>query len=122
MRKSHYALIAVAAVTIGYVAVSPGLANAAVQEEAERLLPADPELTPEQQATVGSWTPQQQIEYAAWPAETKGYYWTLSASRQALFWALADSDKIALTAMTGPEREAKWERIEYLAGPEPGEA
>lgn len=119
MRKSHYALIAVAIATISYVTAAPGQARA--PQEAERLVPADPELTPEQQADLDSWSPQQQLEYAAWPAETKRYYWSLVPNRQALFWALADTDKIALTAMTGPEREAKWERIEYLAGAQPGE-
>ena len=122
MRKSHYALLAVAVATLGYIAIAPSLAHAAMQEEPERLVLADPELGPEQQAAFDSWTPQQQIEYAAWPAETKSYYWTLTPTRQALFWALADSEKIALTAMTGPERETKWERIEYLAGNGPGEA
>lgn len=120
MRKSHYALFAVAIATLGYVMTAPGLASAQMPQ-AERALPADPPLAPDQQAEHDSWSQQQQIEYAAWPAETKAYYWSLSPERQRLFWALADSDKIALTAMTGPEREAKWDRIEVLAGQAPGE-
>lgn len=121
MRKSHFALFAVAFATLGYVAVAPALA--AVQDDGvEATIPPDPDLAPDQQAEFDSWPAEKRAAYEAWPAETKSYYWSLSPRRQMMFWALADSDKIALTAMTGPERDAAWDRIESQAGAPPGEA
>ena len=117
MRTTHYVLFAIAVVTFGYVAAAPG--QAALQEEGASAIPPDPALTPEQKAEHDGWPAEKQAAYAAWPGETKGYYWTLSDERRMMFWALADSDTIALTAMTGPEREAAWERIEALAGAPP---
>lgn len=111
MRKSHFALFAVAIATVGYVAAAPG--QAAVQEENGMMsMPTDPELTSAQMAERDSWPAEQQASYEAWPAETKSYYWLLTPERQALFWRLSDDDKIAITAMTGPEREAAWTQIE----------
>lgn len=116
-RQTHYMLFAVAAVAIAYIAAAPGAAQA--QDEAASTTPADPAMDDGQKAEHDSWSAEKQAAYAAWPAETKTYYWSLSDSRQMMFWALADTDKIALTAMTGPEREAAWERIEARAGPRP---
>jgi len=75
-------------------------------------------LSPEQQAVHDDWAPDMQVAYEAWPNETKGYFWSLSTNRQNLFWRLADEDKLALTAMTGPEREKAWSGIEATAGGE----
>ncbi|MEL6529239.1 MAG: hypothetical protein AAGK01_05075 [Pseudomonadota bacterium] len=75
-------------------------------------------LSPEQQAAYDGWAPDMQVAYDSWPNETKGYYWSLSNSRQDLFWRLADEDKLALTAMTGPEREKAWSGIEATANGE----
>ncbi len=68
-------------------------------------------LTPQQQAEVDRWPPIMQTTYRAWPRETKTYYWSLDGQQQQIFWRLRERDKIALTAMTGPEREAAWEQI-----------
>ncbi len=73
-------------------------------------------LTEEQQAVFDSWAPDQQIAYNSWPSETKNYFWSLSPDRQGLFWRLTDEDKLAITAMTGPEREKAWSGIEAAAG------
>jgi hypothetical protein len=119
MRKSHYLLFGVAIVALGYVAASPGAAQAQ-DDGAARAIAAQPELTTDQQAEHDRWPTTTQAQYAAWPAETKSYYWSLEPGRRMLFWALADSDKIALTAMAGPEREDAWKRIEERAGSPPG--
>ncbi len=78
----------------------------------------DVSLSAEQQAMYDGWAPDMQVAYDAWPNETKGYYWSLEPSRQDLFWRLADEDKLALTAMTGPEREKAWSGIEATANGE----
>ncbi len=119
MRIAHYCLFGVAAATFGYLTLAPG---ASAQEEAvpapmpSEPAPPDGGPSPEQLAEIDSWPSEKKAAYDTWPDETKGYYWTLSDERQNLFWALADSDKIALTAMTGPEREAAWEQVEARAG------
>ncbi|MEM7666677.1 MAG: hypothetical protein AAF250_12540 [Pseudomonadota bacterium] len=69
-------------------------------------------LSAEQQAVFDGWPPDQQYAYGTWPSETKNYYWSLSPERQELFWRLSDDDKIAITAMTGTERDSAWETIE----------
>ena len=113
MRMSHIYLFAVALATLGVVAAAP----VAAQEEGaiDSLVSTAPELTAEQQAEFDSWPSEQQAQYELWSAETKAYYWELPPSRQMLFWQLTDDDKIALTAMTGPERDAAWEQIERSA-------
>lgn len=111
MRMSHVQLIGVAIVTFGIIAAAP----VAAQDE-------EPMLNPVQQEDLESWPEEQKAAYAAWPTETKSYYWTLTPERQALFWRLSDEDKIAITAMTGPEREAAWARIEQRASAPPSEA
>lgn len=73
-------------------------------------------LTEEQQAVYDGWAPDQQVAYNSWPGETKSYFWSLSPDRQDLFWRLTDEDKLAITAMTGPERDKAWEGIEAAAG------
>ncbi|MEM9500430.1 MAG: hypothetical protein AAF941_01165 [Pseudomonadota bacterium] len=73
-------------------------------------------LSAEQQAVFDGWPPDQQYAYGTWPSETKTYYWSLSSERQELFWRLSDDDKIAITAMTGSERETAWETIEASTG------
>ena len=73
------------------------------------------ELTAEQQAMFDNWPPDKQFAYSSWPSATKNYYWSLSSTRQKLFWRLSDEDKIAVTAMTGPERDAAWKSIEESA-------
>lgn len=73
------------------------------------------ELTGEQQAMFDDWPPDKQLAYNSWPSATKSYYWSLSSPRQKLFWRLSDQDKIAVTAMTGPERDAAWKSIEESA-------
>ncbi|QUL38463.1 hypothetical protein [Erythrobacter sp. JK5] len=72
-------------------------------------------LTAEQQAEYDGWPPDMQSAYMTWPNETKGYYWSLTPERQGLFWRLSDDDKLALTAMTGPERDTAWQNIEARA-------
>ena len=110
MRMSHVQLIGVAIVTFGVLVAGPARAQA-----------DEPPLNPVQQEELDGWPEERKAAYAAWPNETKAYYWTLSPERQELFWALADSDKIALTAMTGPEREAAWTRIEARVGSPPAD-
>ena len=110
MRKSHIYLFAVAIATLGFVATSPGAA--AVQEVPDRAVQSAPALTPDQRTEFESWPTDQQTAYELWPAETQAYYWTLAPERQMLFWRLTDEDKIALTAMTGPEREGAWRQVE----------
>ncbi len=73
-------------------------------------------LTEEQQAAYDGWAPDQKVAYNSWPNETKNYYWSLSPDRQKLFWRLTDEDKLAITAMTGPERDKAWSGIEAAAG------
>lgn len=68
-------------------------------------------LTPQQQAEFDRWPPIMQTTYRSWPRETKAYYWSLEAEQQQIFWRLRQRDKIALTAMTGPERDAAWNQI-----------
>ena len=113
MRISHLYLFGVAAATIGLVATAPVAASE--QDAPSASTPASPQLTEEQQAEFASWPSTQQAQYELWPAETQAYYWELSKPRQMLFWQLGDDDKIALTAMTGPERDAAWEQIETRA-------
>ncbi|MEP0391309.1 MAG: hypothetical protein ABJ205_13975 [Erythrobacter sp.] len=118
MRKSQYQMSGVAAAALGFLAASPSLATAPQEEGAKDAGPSqlsDPALSAKQQAEVDSWPVEQQTAYMGWPAETKGYYWSLTSSKQMLFWRLTDEQKIALTAMTGPEREAAWQRIEGSA-------
>jgi len=111
MRKMSFYLIG--ASLAAAAAVAP--ATIAAQDE----LPGeDVSLSSEQQAIYDGWAPDMQVAYDAWPSETKGYFWSLSTSRQNLFWRLADEDKLALTAMTGPEREKAWSGIEATAGGE----
>lgn len=120
MRKSHYVLFAVAAATAGYLTAAPG--HAAVQDEDSAMtVQAEPELSPEQKAEHDSWPEAEKAAYAAWPVETKTYYWSLPFERQRMFWRLTDEDKIAMTAMTGPEREAAWSEIEATAAMAPPE-
>lgn len=122
MRISHALLFGVAAATLGFVVTSTGTAAPQDEQSATAMPPEMPDpvdTTPDQQAEIDGWPAEKQTAYAAWPDETKGYYWTLSPKRQAIFWALTDSDKVALTAMTGPEREDAWERIEAMAGDAP---
>lgn len=73
------------------------------------------EMTAEQRAMFDDWPPDKQFAYNSWPRATKDYYWSLSSERQKLFWRLSDEDKIAVTAMTGPERDAAWKSIEESA-------
>lgn len=110
MRVSHLYLFAVAIATFGVVAHAP--VSAKSQDAPSAAAPSSPELSGEQQAQFDSWPSAQQAQYELWPSETQSYYWELSPPRQTLFWQLADGDKIALTAMTGPERDSAWEQIE----------
>lgn len=110
MRTSHLYLFGVAFATIGVIAAAPAAA-----QMTQVALQEDGELTSDQQAEFSSWPAQQQGAYELWPAETKAYFWSLTPPRQLLFWRLTDEDKIALTAMTGPERDAAWGQIESRA-------
>ncbi|MEO1222445.1 MAG: hypothetical protein AAFY42_14095 [Pseudomonadota bacterium] len=113
MRISHLYLFGIAAATLGVVAAAP---IAAIAQDAPSASSAtSPQLSAEQQAEFDSWPGPQQAQYELWPGETQTYYWELSAKRQSLFWRLPDEDKIALTAMTGPERDAAWKQIETRA-------
>lgn len=118
MRKFRNQKTTVAAAAIGFLAATPSLAIAPQKEGTVDPGPSQSsaaELTSKQQAEVDSWPVDQQTAYMSWPEETKVYYWSLTASQQMLFWRLTDEQKIALTAMTGPEREAAWQRIEARA-------
>jgi hypothetical protein len=83
---------------------------------------AEAEPATDQQAEIDSWPAEQKAAYDAWPEETQAYYWSLPPERQMLFWRLSDEDKIALTAMTGPERDAAWTQIESSVAAPSGEA
>ena len=135
MRKSHIYLFGVAIVTLGFVASAPGAADGQdPQAEAETAEveateppaqtepaePAAPHEGAEEWVEFSSWPVERQAEYQLWPLETQTYYWTLSRERQAVFWQLSDEDKVALTAMTGPERDRAWERLEERAQTSPG--
>jgi len=115
MRTSHIYLFAVAIATVGLVAAAPGAASSVTVPLAVQAGPDATELTAEQKAEFESWPSEQQAQYELWPAETRNYYWTLSPPRQMLFWRLTDEDKVAITAMTGPERDNAWGRIEQRA-------
>jgi len=112
VRVSHLYLFGVALATFGLVAAPIA---ASEQDAPSSSAPNSPKLSSEQQAEFDSWPSEQQAQYQVWPAETQAYYWELSSPRQGLFWQLSDDDKIALTAMTGPERDAAWARIESRA-------
>ncbi|QFT78183.1 hypothetical protein [Erythrobacter sp. THAF29] len=120
MRRSHIYLAAVAVATLGVVIAAPGTAQEGpppAETPIDEVSPGTqaPALSPDQQAEYDGWPPDRKFAYDAWPAETQTYYWSLEPERQALFWRLADEDKIAITAMTGTEREAAWEIIEKNA-------
>lgn len=119
MRISHLILIGVAATSVGAIGATP---VAAQSQEPEAMSPMPPaaSLTAEQQAEVDAWPVEQQNAYRAWPAETQSYYWTLTDQRKGWFWRLRDDAKIAITAMTGPEREAAWGQIEQAVASNPG--
>lgn len=120
MRISHCLLFAIGATTIAYVATAPGNAEPPMPEPSASQ-PADPVPEPpseaDRNAEMAGWSPEMRTAYEAWPEATKRYYWSLTQPRQRLFWALAESDRIALTAMTGTERDAAWTRIEARAMP-----
>ncbi|MDJ0643086.1 MAG: hypothetical protein QNJ15_09725 [Erythrobacter sp.] len=111
MRKTTTYLIAASLAVSGATAPSALIAQDETPIE-------EVSLTEEQQAVYDGWAPDQQVAYNSWPSETKNYFWTLSDKRQALFWRLTDEDKLAITAMTGPEREKAWSGIEAAAGGE----
>ena len=128
MRKSKYQTSGVVAAALGFLAASPSIAEAPLalegpqEDGAGDAGPATataPQLSREQQAEVAGWPDKRQTAYMSWPAETQSYYWELTEARQTLFWMLSDEDKIALTAMTGPEREAAWSQIEARASSSP---
>lgn len=116
-RNSHLYLFGVAIATLGFVAAAPAIAKP--QDAPSSSTPSSPQLSAEQQAQFDSWPSTQQPQYELWPAETQTYYWELPRPRQMLFWQLADEDKVALTAMTGPERDAAWNKIEARAPASP---
>lgn len=124
MRKSHLYLFGVAIVTAFFLAVSPGAAAVPGQTLAIAMQAEERAISPDQMAQFDSWPAEKQRQYDLWPPATKEYYWSLDPVRQGLFWRLADEDKIALTAMTGPEREATWRQImsRVLAPPSDGSA
>ena len=115
MRKAHFYLIGVFIATLGVVAAVPSAAS--IQQERAAAVPPAPDLTDEQRTELQSWPVELQAEYELWPSETKAYYWSLTTERQKIFWSLSDQDKIALTAMTGPERAAAWDEIEARTAP-----
>ena len=131
MRKSKYQKSGVVAAALGFLAATPAIADeplslegpqedgAGGEGDARPASASSPELSADQQAEVESWPAEQQTAYMAWPAETQSYYWELSEPRQKMFWMLSDEDKIALTAMTGPERDAAWSQIEARASSSP---
>lgn len=118
MRTSHLILAGVAAATFGVIGAAPGAAETPQTKAPGTMPPATAPAQPsasmsaEQKAQMESWPAEQQAAYRAWPPETQSYYWTLTAERQGWFWRLQDQAKIAITAMTGPEREAAWQQIE----------
>ncbi len=117
MRRSHIYLCGVAIATLGLVAAAPGIA----QDDGAAAMAEPAEMSAEQQAQFESWPVDQQTAYELWPPETKSYYWSLAPEQQELFWRLTDEDKIALTAMTGPERDSAWEQLQARASTPPGE-
>lgn len=126
MRTSHIFLGAVAVATIAFVVTAPGAAQMEMAPGAapiDRVEPKSPDaqkLAPDKKAQYDAWPPDRKAAFNAWPAETKAYYWTLPKPRQNLFWQIPDEDKIALTAMTGPERDKAWQMIEARTAEEGG--
>lgn len=118
LRSGNVMLFGVAAITLGYLLTAPAAA-VAPQDVVDEVMEEPPTDPVAEQAQIETWSPEKQAAYEAWPTETKAYYWTLSPERQKMFWALADSDKVALTAMTGPEREEAWKQVEARAGKPP---
>ncbi|WP_108787623.1 hypothetical protein [Erythrobacter sp. Alg231-14] len=120
MKTSHIYLFGVAIATVALIATAPvAAARSTSVATAETPLQLDGsaggKTDEEQTAEYESWSSEKQAQYDLWPAETQQYFWTLSPRRQMLFWQLTDQDKIALTAMTGPERDTAWGRIEARA-------
>ena len=122
MRASHIYLAGVALATLGVVIGAPGTAGqeapppgAAPIDQIDPPAPERQAMPAEAQTEYDGWAPDQKLAYDAWPAETQAYYWTLEPHQKALFWRLSDQDKIAITAMTGPERDTAWKMIEERA-------
>ncbi|MEE4537224.1 MAG: hypothetical protein V2J51_01865 [Erythrobacter sp.] len=115
MRTTHLYLAGIAIATLGVVIAAPVFAQDSDTAAAMAGM-EEPMLDPTQQAQYDSWPDNQRTAYAAWPSETKSYYWSLEPEKQALFWRLSDDDKVAMTAMTGSERDAAWSQIESRAG------
>lgn len=111
MRNSHYLLAGVALATFGVVIAAPAGAAQTQDNSAQSSVSAEASLSAEQQAEFDRWPSEMQTAYLAWPVETQSYYWSLDTQKQMVFWRLRDRDKIALTAMTGPERDAAWVQI-----------
>ncbi|MDC0886934.1 hypothetical protein OAS19_04005 [Altererythrobacter sp.] len=106
MRKATFNIIVIAAVSFALPALaqqpSPPLAG---------VVPGA-EMTPERLSAYLGWSEEQRTQYDAWPVDTQVYYWTLSPPRQEVFWRISDSDKLALTAMSEPDRAAAWDLVE----------
>lgn len=122
MRTSHIYLAAVALATLGVVVAAPVLAeqqappaSSAPIDRIDPAKPSAPGLSADRRAEYDGWSPDRKYAYDAWPAETQVYYWTLKPPQRSLFWQLSDEDRIAITAMTGTEREAAWKMIEKRA-------
>ncbi len=73
------------------------------------------ELTPDQMAAYETWPDDKRAMYDAWPTDAQAYFWTLPEARQSLFWRLGDNDKLAIVAMSDPDRDAAWTMIEERA-------
>lgn len=124
MRRSHIYLAAIAIATLCVVMAAPGAAQEEKSPSPTGVSPIEgmasgtpprSSLSAEQQAEYDDLAPDQKFTHDSWPAETRSYYWSLTPEKQDMFWRLSDEDKIALTAMTGPERTAAWKIIEGKA-------
>lgn len=117
--------MSVAVVAIGVGIGGPALAELQVappvdyQAEAQSDPQSDPqppvERNLDQQDAYDRWPAERKREYDAWPGDVQAYFWTLSSVRRPMFWQLPDNDKLALVAMSAPDREAAWQIIERRA-------
>lgn len=110
--------IQILVVAIGVAAA--GSAFAAVQEAPSGAQavekPSSPiMLSEDQQDSYDRWPADRQAAYDNWPGDVQAYIWTLSPERRPLFWELADNDKLAMVAMSEPDREAAWQILERRA-------
>lgn len=114
MRRTFWYIVGGQLATISI----PALAQDAAEVPPAEALPdgvGQGELTPDQMAAYDGWPAEQKAVYDNWPTDTQAYFWTLTPDRQSLFFRLAENDRLALTAMSDPDRDAAWQMVEEKA-------